>query len=171
VSADQPVVLDSARRHGIDDEDMLHAFRNPVRTFLVGTDLTMVIGADSSGRLLEVGVVESRDEPGLVIVHAMPARSKFLVKRVPRSLEEIIEHADELADAFERYDPSPEDDGKASSLVTLRVAAARRAEADRTLLEAVSEARDHHVSWKTIGGLLGTSGEAARQRYGELVRR
>jgi hypothetical protein len=40
--------------------------------------MTMLIGADAAGRLLEVGVVESRDEPGLVIVHAMPARQKFL---------------------------------------------------------------------------------------------
>jgi hypothetical protein len=24
-----PVILASARRHGIDDEDMLHAYRNP----------------------------------------------------------------------------------------------------------------------------------------------
>ena len=38
----------------------------------------MVIGADTAGRLIEIGVVESRDEPGLVIVHAMPARPKFL---------------------------------------------------------------------------------------------
>lgn len=57
---------------------MLHAFRNPVRTFLVGEDMTMVIGADAAGRLIEIGVVDSRDEPGLVIVHAMPARPKFL---------------------------------------------------------------------------------------------
>jgi hypothetical protein len=74
----EPLVVDSARRHGVDDEDMLHAFRNPVRTFLVSEDMTMVIGPDAAGRLLEVGVVESRDEPGLVIVHAMRARDKFL---------------------------------------------------------------------------------------------
>jgi hypothetical protein len=74
----EPLVVDSARRHGIDDEDMLHAFRNPVRTFLVSDDMTMVIGADASGRLLEVGVVDSRDEPGLVVVHAMQARDRFL---------------------------------------------------------------------------------------------
>lgn len=71
-------MVDSARRHGVSDEDMHHAFRNPVRTFLVTEDMTMVIGADGAGRLIEVGVVESRDETGLVIVHAMPARSKFL---------------------------------------------------------------------------------------------
>lgn len=74
----EPLVVDSARRHGVEDDDMLHALRNPVRTFLVAEDMTMVIGADRAGRLIEVGVVESRDEPGLVIVHAMTARPKFL---------------------------------------------------------------------------------------------
>lgn len=72
------MVIASAKRHGVTDANMLHAFRNPVRTFRVGEDMTMVIGADTAGRLLEVGVVESRDEPGLVNVHAMPARQKFL---------------------------------------------------------------------------------------------
>lgn len=74
----EPLVIASARRHGIPDADMLHAFRNPVRTYQLDEDMTMVIGADATGRLLEVGLVESRDEPGLVIVHAMPARSRFL---------------------------------------------------------------------------------------------
>jgi hypothetical protein len=78
MSGQEPAVIDSARRHGVSEEDMRHAFRNPVRTFLVGEDMTMVIGADAAGRLIELGVVESRDEPGLVIVHAMPARTKFL---------------------------------------------------------------------------------------------
>ncbi len=72
------MVVASARRHGAADADMLHAFRNPVRTFLVGEDMTRVIGGDRVGRPLEVGVVDSRDEPGLVIVHAMLARPKFL---------------------------------------------------------------------------------------------
>ena len=89
---------------------------------------------------------------------------------MPRSLEAILAHADELADAFEAYEPKPEDEGKASSLTALRLAAARRAEADRALLEAVVDARQHHVSWAAIGNLLGTSGEAARQRYGDLVK-
>ena len=40
--------------------------------------MTMVIGGDTVGRLLQVGVVDSRDEPGLVIVHAMVARPKFV---------------------------------------------------------------------------------------------
>jgi len=45
---------------------------------------------------------------------------------MPRSLEEILAHADELADAFEAYEPEPEEEGKASSLMALRLAAARR---------------------------------------------
>lgn len=93
------------------------------------------------------------------------------MRTTPRSLEEILSHADDLADAFEAYEPNPDDEGKASSLVALRLAAARRAEADRAVLEAVVDARLHHVSWATIGSLLGTSGEAARQRYGDLAQR
>jgi len=89
---------------------------------------------------------------------------------LPRSLEEILAQADELADEFEAYEPNPEDEGNASSLVALRLAAARRTEADRALLAAVVDAREHHVSWAAIGSFLGTSGEAARQRYGQLVK-
>jgi hypothetical protein len=70
-----PVVLASARKHGIQDEDMLHAYRHPVRVFEVG-DLVMLIGGDRSGRLLEVGMTQA--EGIEFIVHAMPARSTFL---------------------------------------------------------------------------------------------
>ena len=70
-----PVVLNSARKHGIEDEDMLHAYRNPIRVFDLG-DLVMLIGADQNGRFLEIGVAEG--EGVAFIVHAMPARSKFL---------------------------------------------------------------------------------------------
>lgn len=70
-----PVVLESARKHGISDSDMLHAYRNPIRVFALD-DLVMLIGADEAGRLLEVGVAEAE---GLeFIVRAMPARQRFL---------------------------------------------------------------------------------------------
>ena len=70
-----PVVLDSARTHGITDEDMLHAYRNPIRVYVLD-DLTMLIGPDPTARLLEIGVVVG---DGIeFIVHAMPARAKFL---------------------------------------------------------------------------------------------
>lgn len=70
-----PVVLDSARKHGVDDPDMLHAYRYPVRVFELD-GLTMLVGADEAGRLLEVGVVVGDGVP--FIVHAMRAREQFL---------------------------------------------------------------------------------------------
>jgi hypothetical protein len=70
-----PVILASARKHGVTDNDMLHAYRNPIRVFDLD-DLVMLIGADHRGRALEVGVVTA--EGVGFIVHAMPARPKFL---------------------------------------------------------------------------------------------
>lgn len=70
-----PVVVASARKHGIPDDDMLHAYRNPIRVFELD-DLVVLIGADESGRMLEVGVAAA--EGIEFIVHAMPARDKFL---------------------------------------------------------------------------------------------
>ena len=70
-----PIVLASARKHGISDDDMLHAYRNPMRIFDID-DLTMLIGSDNSGRMLEVGVAVGDGVE--FIVHAMSARHKFL---------------------------------------------------------------------------------------------
>ena len=72
-----PVVLDSARTHGITDEDMLHAYRNPIRVYVLD-DLTMLIGPDPTARLLEIGVGGGDGDGVEFIVHAMPARAKFL---------------------------------------------------------------------------------------------
>jgi len=55
---------------------MLHAVRNPVRTYEQDEGLTLFIGPDRAARMLEVGVVDS--EAGPVIVHAMAARRRFL---------------------------------------------------------------------------------------------
>jgi hypothetical protein len=70
-----PVIVASARKHGIADTDMLHAYRNPIRVFELD-DLIMLIGGDESGRMMEVGVAAA--EGIEFIVHAMPAREKFL---------------------------------------------------------------------------------------------
>lgn len=73
-----PVVLASARKHGISDKDMLHAYRNPIRVF-ERDELVMVLGADESGRLIEIGVVKGEGVD--FIVHAMEARPRFLRRR------------------------------------------------------------------------------------------
>lgn len=70
-----PAVVASARRHGISDDDMLHAYRHPARVFVL-SDLVMLVGADTSGRLLEVGVAAAAGMD--FIIHAMAARPRFL---------------------------------------------------------------------------------------------
>lgn len=70
-----PVILQSARKHGIHDHDMLHAYRNPIRAFDLD-GLTVLIGAATDGRLLEIGVADAEEIE--FIVHAMTARDKFL---------------------------------------------------------------------------------------------
>lgn len=72
----EPIITNSARRHGIADVDMLHAYRNHVDAFNVDEGLIMLIGPDFVGRMLEVGVDIKGDTER--IVHAMPARPKFL---------------------------------------------------------------------------------------------
>jgi hypothetical protein len=72
----QVEIRPSARKRGIADEDIVHALRNAFRT-VPGDGFEMLIGADTTGRLLEVGVrVDDDDE--LIVFHAMPARPKFL---------------------------------------------------------------------------------------------
>lgn len=73
----EPLIVASARKRGIDDADILHAYRHPIRVHRLD-DLDMLVGGDRSGRLLEIGVVVSPERRIDVIVHAMEARSRFL---------------------------------------------------------------------------------------------
>ena len=71
-----PIVAESAYKHGIGDEDILHAYNNPIRVEDLDEELFMLIGTSRAGNLLEIGVVATSDGP--VIVHAMEARPKYL---------------------------------------------------------------------------------------------
>lgn len=72
----QPIIAPSARRHEVTDADILHAFDHPIRVFELDEGLALIVGPSSSAQLLEIGVVAGDLAP--VIVHAMPARDKFL---------------------------------------------------------------------------------------------
>jgi hypothetical protein len=88
---------------------------------------------------------------------------------MPRSTEQILAHAEELAKRFEDYEPSDDDAVDAHALRDIRHAFVRRAETEREINEAVAVARAEGHSWAVIGAMLGTSGEAARQRYGQMT--
>ncbi len=86
---------------------------------------------------------------------------------MPRTTQEILDRADELAARFEQADPQAPRD--AAALHVVRDAFLARAERERLLRDAVLEARGQGHSWAAIGAMVGTSGEAARQRYGQAV--
>jgi hypothetical protein len=73
---DAPLIATSARKHGIQDNDMIHAFNHPILVDDLDDGLMMFVGADTAGNLLEVGVIDSSDGP--IVIHAMPARPKYL---------------------------------------------------------------------------------------------
>jgi hypothetical protein len=87
------------------------------------------------------------------------------VNTMPRTVQDILDHADELARRFEDYQPDPDDERDPQAFTALRDAVLRRSDAERTIQTAVDDARRHGYSWTHIGTLLGTTGEAARQRY------
>lgn len=67
------LIAESARRHGIADNDMVHAASHAIRVHDLGDGFTMLVGPGQDAQLLEVGI-----SSGGLIVHAMPARTKFL---------------------------------------------------------------------------------------------
>ncbi|MGH7511014.1 MAG: hypothetical protein ACRDXD_08145 [Acidimicrobiia bacterium] len=90
---------------------------------------------------------------------------------MPRTIDEIINQAEELAARFEDHEPDPDAMRDATSLREVRKAFLARAEAEQHVTEAVEKARADGHSWASIGAMLGTSGEAARQKYGQKAPR
>jgi len=85
---------------------------------------------------------------------------------MPRSRQWILEHADELAEGFETYEPVRGDERDVAEYL-LRRAAIGQAESERRLTDAVTAAREADWSWRRIGEVLGVSAQAAHQRYGK----
>ena len=87
---------------------------------------------------------------------------------MPRSIQEILDHADELAQRFEDYEPSDGDERPVEEYVLERAVVAQ-ARGEREILDAVTVARAKGISWQRIGEILGTSAQAAQQRYGAVI--
>lgn len=66
-----------ARKHGVTDDDMLHAARNAIAQSAEDDGVTMLAGPARNGALLEIGILGiGTDDP--VIIHAMLARPKHI---------------------------------------------------------------------------------------------
>jgi hypothetical protein len=85
---------------------------------------------------------------------------------MPRTAQEIMSQAEHLAKHFEDHGPDSAKVHDAATLRKVRKAFLRKAASEDQLLKAVLDARTDGQSWGAIGSMLGTSGEAARQRYG-----
>jgi hypothetical protein len=65
-----------ARKHGIADEDILHAVAHVVVFIATDEGFTMLAGPARNGTLLEIGVLDiDGDDP--VVIHADDLRPKF----------------------------------------------------------------------------------------------
>ena len=87
---------------------------------------------------------------------------------MPRSIQDILDHAAELAKRFEDYEPDPADERPVQEYLLQRAVLAR-ARSEQQIVDAVVAARAAGMSWQKIGGILGTSAQAAQQRYGAVV--
>jgi predicted lipoprotein len=88
---------------------------------------------------------------------------------MPKTLQEIIDHADDMSTAFDDYRPEASTLRDPAPLLRARAAVHARARAEAEVAAAVAEMRDTGYSWAAIGMVLGTTGEAARQRYGRCT--
>ncbi len=73
---DDPIIAESALKHGVGEHDILHVYRNPIRIWDLGEGFTMMVGANAAAIIFEVGHVQG--DTAVVIVHAMRAREKYL---------------------------------------------------------------------------------------------
>ncbi len=87
---------------------------------------------------------------------------------MPRTIREILEHAEEIAQRFEDFDPEQGIEIPVEEHLLQRAVIARAA-SERQVIDAVTRARAAGVPWSRIGVLLGTSAQAARKRYAPVV--
>jgi len=87
---------------------------------------------------------------------------------MPRSLHDILEHAQHLADRFERIEDSELREVPVEEYVLTR-AVINLARSEEALIDAITRARLAGLTWQRIGDSIGTSAQAAQQRYGHRV--
>lgn len=92
---------------------------------------------------------------------------------MPRTREQLQQSADEAERWLDSLDPSaiasPDADASRLGRIGDAVRAVARSQAE--LADAVVEARAHGHAWTQVAAVLGTSRQAAQERYGELAKR
>lgn len=90
---------------------------------------------------------------------------------MPKSVQEVIDNLENYQAMISNFAPSSENEVDVETFRQLREAALERIKLEKQIAMLVNQARENNFSWSFIGTILGTSGEAARQRYGALVKK
>lgn len=69
-------IYGSARKHGIADEDILHAIDQALAAGEQDDGKVLYLGPDRAGNLLEV-VAVARDDGSEIVIHTMRMRSRY----------------------------------------------------------------------------------------------
>ena len=85
---------------------------------------------------------------------------------MPKSVEDILANAENLSKRIRDFEPSKKDEKDVKVFKALQDAAMQRSLVEKNLVKQIKKARANGYSWSLIGSFLGTTGEAARQRYG-----
>ena len=83
---------------------------------------------------------------------------------MPKSMEELIQHADDISELFEKWDSSQSIVLSKEEMAILR-AVYQRCFQEKKIADAVQNARAKNISWKDIGFVLGTSAQSAHRKY------
>jgi len=136
----EPVIAPSARKHGVNDKDILHAYANPIRVFDLGDGLTMLIGGSTAAGVTPLG------RRCRCSCHAHP-RIVPEVMMMPRTVQDILNHGDELAKRFEDYEPDADDQRTTAILLPCAKLSFRARRPRGSVKQAVTE----HASTATPG--------------------
>jgi len=95
------------------------------------------------------------------------------VMTMPRTREQLQQAADDAERWLDSLDPTAaaSPDADASHLRRISAAVRSAATSQVELAKAVAAAREHGHSWTQIATMLGTSRQAAQERYGEPAKR
>jgi len=163
-------IAETARKHGIADEDSLHAVRNAIAQRRLDDDFTMRVGPARAGNLLEVGVLGiDSDDPVIVHANAVPSPipAPPMTKGKTMHSDQEIQRAAKLA---EEFDPSGVAMDDTTDLRALAEAVDQVRAGEARVRELVALARANGRSWGEIGIALGVSRQAARERFSEKIR-
>lgn len=157
----------AARKHGVDEQDMLHTVRHHWRAFETDDPaVTMFIGPSRTGAVGGWGGRGRRwggDHPRHACTTKVP---EGLVDGMSTTRAARAKALEKWADEVDAEELVVADTAALRAIAEL---AQRRGELDAALVEAVRSARAAERSWSEIGAMLGVSKQAAQRKYAKVA--